>query len=298
MPKISFINKGFSKASRQVIFQANSIINEYLKAGLRLTLRQLYYQFVARGYLPNQQREYNRLGVIINEARLAGLVDWTAIEDRGRNLMKSPHWDGPAQIIRSAAYSYKIDLWKDQDNRVEVWIEKQALEGVIESICRKLRVPYFSCKGYVSQSEMWDAGYNRLREYLDDGQTPVILHFGDHDPSGIDMTRDIEDRLSLFLGEPVDVRRLALNYNQVEQYNPPPNPAKVTDSRYVGYQIKHGDESWELDALDPHVLVDLISENVDDLKDPDLWDEALERERLEIQELDRVADEFAAKKNL
>lgn len=79
-------------------------------------LRQLYYQFVARDLIPNKQTEYKRLGSVINDARLAGLIDWTAIEDRTRNLRKVSTWDTPNDILRSAASSFKLDLWENQDN--------------------------------------------------------------------------------------------------------------------------------------------------------------------------------------
>ena len=281
MAHIAFIEKNFSKKSLAIIEQASEIIADYQAAGMKLTLRQLYYQFVSRDLLPNKQTEYDRLGSIINEARLAGYIDWEAIEDRGRNLISPSTWDAPSDIIRSAAYSYKIDLWEDQPNRVEVWIEKQALEGVISKVCSINRTPYFSCKGYVSQSEMWMAGFCRLKSYIEQGQTPIIIHLGDHDPSGIDMTRDIKERLSLFASESIEIRRIALNYDQVKKYNPPPNPAKITDSRFSGYQTIHGDESWELDALEPKILTKLIQKEIDSIKDPDLWESrvAIEEEQ-------------------
>lgn len=276
--KITFTPKRFSASSLSVIDEANNIIAEYQRDGLILTLRQLYYQFVSRDLISNTQKEYLRLGNIVNDARLAGLIDWDVIEDRGRNLQSLSTWSSPKEIIRACASQYKTDLWKNQDCRVEVWIEKQALEGVIESICQSLRVAYFSCKGYVSQSEMFNAGYNRFRKYIQNGQLPVILHFGDHDPSGIDMTRDISERLKMFSSSNIEVRRLALNWDQIEVYDPPPNPAKVSDTRFETYMKSFGSESWELDALDPHVLVNLISSEVDQLKDRNKWEKSVSEE--------------------
>lgn len=268
MPAIEYVKKKFSVGSKQIIAHANSIIAEYEAAGYSLTLRQLYYQFVSRDLIPNRQSEYKRFGSIIGDARLAGLIDWDALEDRGRNLTKSPTWSGPEDIIESCAHQFKLDLWQDQDHHVEVWIEKEALIGVVERTCRDLRIGAFACKGYVSLSEMWDAGYNRLRRHTRDGKSVVILHFGDHDPSGIDMTRDIRDRLSLLSGsQDIEIVRIALNEDQIQQYNPPPNPAKVTDSRFAAYEAKYGDESWELDALPPDVLDALIREHIEEYRD-------------------------------
>ena len=279
MPRMAYIRKRFGEGSLSIVTKANEIIEEYAAQGFILTLRQLYYQFVARDLMENKQSEYKRLGSIINDARLTGLVDWNAIEDRTRNLESNSHWSGPGEILRSASESYRVDLWNDQDCRPEVWIEKEALVGVIEQVCRDLDVPWFACRGYNSQAEQWRAGM-RLRRYASDGQVPVILHLGDHDPSGLDMTVDNRNRLSMFFGSEVEVRRLALNMDQVERYGSPPNPAKITDSRFAGYLHEHGTESWELDALEPSVIANLIRAEVNSMLDRDLWDEKMgEQER-------------------
>lgn len=260
MPCIAYISKRFSKSSQVVITQANAIISDYMDQNLILTLRQLYYRFVASGMIANRQSEYKRLGNIVNDGRLAGLIDWTAIEDRGRNLNIVSAWEDPSEIVAACANGYAIDMWEDQKYRVEVWVEKQALESVVEGAARPLAVPTLACKGYMSQSEMWRAA-RRFRGYLADKQTPIIIHLGDHDPSGIDMTRDIQDRLAVF-GVDMEVRRIALNMDQVDEYDPPPNPAKTTDSRAEGYIMEYGDDSWELDALEPAVMRDLIQKHI------------------------------------
>lgn len=291
--KQAFIEKNFKEASLDIIYEANTIIDEYKAQGFILTLRQLYYQFVARAMLPNTQQSYKRLGSIINDARLAGMVDWYSIEDRTRNLKSNYHFKGPRQAIQDALDTYEIDMWSNQPERVEVWIEKEALAGVIAGVCDEMDVPYFACRGYVSQSEQWRA-YVRARHYeMNREQKTVILHFGDHDPSGIDMTRDNQDRLNLFMGwQAVKVERLALNWDQVEEFNPPPNPAKMTDSRFAGYVSQYGDESWELDALEPSVMTDLIRQHVQQHRDPALWsDKEEERENHKFQ-LQDIIDEL------
>ena len=277
MPKIQYIEKKFSAKSMAIIGMANQIIEEYRDDGLLLTLRQLYYQFVSRALIDNKQSEYKRLGSIISDGRLAGHIDWSAIEDRGRNLRGNTHWTDPGQIVRAAHESFQLDHWEGQEYHVEVWIEKEALVGVIASICGELDVPYFACKGYVSLSEMWVAS-ERLKNYSDVGREPVIIHLGDHDPSGIDMTRDIGDRQRMFENITCTVERIALNMDQVEAYDPPPNPAKLTDSRCAGYINEYGDESWELDALNPRTLRDLISEKVHEYRDEDTYGEVIAQE--------------------
>jgi hypothetical protein len=280
--KICYIERRFNYDSQIVINQANKIINEYSAMSLTLTLRQLYYQFVSRDLIANTVQEYKKLGNTINAARLAGLIDWDSLEDRTRNLYKPSSWENPQSILRSAAYGYSVDMWENQRNYVEVWVEKEALSGVIADACDEHRVPYFSCRGYTSQSEQWAAGM-RIARQIDHGKMVYILHLGDHDPSGIDMTRDNTERLKMFIGRTSDeenfiLKRLALNMDQVEQYNPPENPAKSTDSRYYGYRQLFGDSSWELDALDPKYIKELINGEIIDLIDPDTWESDLERE--------------------
>ena len=291
MAKIKYLDKNFRPATLEQIAKCNTIIQTYQAQGFRLTLRQLYYQLVSRGVIPNKQTEYDKLGSILNDARLAGLVDWNAIEDRTRNVEINSHWGEPEQIINSAAESYRNDLWITQGTRAEVWVEKDALEGVIESACRPWDVPFFSCRGYTSQTAMWEAGM-RIKRYVRNGQAVVIFHLGDHDPSGIDMTRDIRDRLELFVGRAVQVNRIALTMEQVEQYNPPPNPAKQTDSRFQSYVDAYGDESWELDALEPSVLVRLIRDNVREIIDRDAWQEAVQEQEQDRAELRAIAGSY------
>lgn len=294
--------------AQAVIAQAIRICRTYRAQGYDLTLRQIYYQFVSRGLIENTMRSYKRLGDILNKARLGGLLDWSYLVDRTRNLRSVGHWSDPADIIRACGEQFAIDKWAGQKRRVEVWVEKDALAGIVGQVATRHDVAYFACRGYVSQSELWSAARRHLR-YIEGGQGVVVLHLGDHDPSGIDMTRDIRDRLEQFIDvdwlhdhgdefmsaeeiatgqvkmhrikdalrshldgvQPIEVNRIALNMHQVEEYNPPPNPAKLTDSRIAGYIAAHGHESWELDALDPATLDELIESHILDLRDDTLY---------------------------
>lgn len=327
--KIRYQPRNFSQSSLAVINRANQILEEYADQGYDLTLRQLYYQFVARGIIANKDTEYKKLGSIINDARLAGLVDWDHITDRTRNLRKNAHWSSPREIIDACASQFRHDKWKNQKNYVEVWVEKDALVGVLEVACQPLDVPYFSCRGYTSQSEMWSAAM-RLLEQVRKGKKVTIIHLGDHDPSGVDMSRDIEDRITMFIdhhlmvdyakahkqksGESEDawlerltdgynkseagarhqftLNRIALTMAQVREYNPPPNPAKLTDARANKYVDEHGDESWELDALEPATLTALIRDAVFELRDVDEWERAEEKEGEEKKQLSLCAEKW------
>lgn len=286
MPKICYISRRFGAEALQRIQQANAIISEYEGQGFNLTLRQCYYQMVARDIIPNTVKSYKNLGEILNDARLAGLVDWNAIEDRTRNLQKIGTWDSPVDIIRACADQYAEDWWKEQSTYCEVWVEKEALAGIVQSACDPYRVPHFACRGYVSQSEMWAAA-RRFEAVEQDGRQTHLIHLGDHDPSGIDMSRDIADRMRLF-GSEVEVTRIALTRDQVDEYGPPPNPAKATDSRYADYQRLHGDESWELDALEPRVIMELIRQEIESHIEQEAWEASKAREAASQRKLEYV----------
>ncbi len=167
----------------------------------------------------------------------------------------------------------RFDQWGRQDHYVEVWVEKDALGSVIEKACQPLMVPHMACKGYLSASEAWRAG-KRFEHAFSLGKTCTLIHLGDHDPSGIDMTRDNDDRIEMLsYGSPVEVKRIALNMDQIAEYAPPPNPTKLSDSRAKEYIKRYGRESWELDALEPKVLEKLITDTVSPLIDWDIWND-------------------------
>ena len=277
MPKLAYIEKNFRKDSLETIQRVNDIVDEYRQNGYSLTLRQVYYQLVARGFIPNNDRSYKNLGNLINDGRLAGYIDWYAITDRTRYLRDRSHWDTPSEIVRACADQFYMNHWEDMNTYIEVWVEKDALIDIVQQTCRKYDVPCFSCRGYVSQSEMWSAARRHI-EKEEEGKKVIVLHFGDHDPSGIDMSRDIQERLEMF-GADTIVKRLALSMEQIEQFNPPPNPAKTTDARYKSYIEQYGYESWELDALDPQTLSDLITEGIEEYLDNDVWEKVEEEIR-------------------
>ena len=288
-----FIPQRMHAATLEVVEQANVIIAEYLAQGFALSLRQLFYQMVSRALLENSIKEYKRLGVIVRDGRNGGLIDWDAIEDRARVVNTHSSWDSPADIIESAANSYKTDWWQNQRYRPEVWIEKNALIGVIERVCTELRVPYFATIGNNSQTLQYQAG-KRFAEYFDQDLIPIVLHLADHDPNGIDMTRDVRDRLALYARQPVEVRRVALNLDQVRQHNPPPNFAKEADTRFNGYVKTFGTrECWELDALSPTVIADLIRTEIEALIDWPEWDAAQAEESAGRKLLGAAAEKWA-----
>lgn len=304
-----------SESSKVLIRQAIEIVDDYRTRGFILTLRQLYYQLVSKALIPNTEQSYKRVGSIISDARLCGYIDWSMIEDRGRSCAVPNHLDDPEDIMDRCVDWFSKDLWEDQPWWILVMIEKDALSGFFDTVCSEAGVTFAANKGYSSSSQMLRIGKD-IESQMRNGKDICIYYLGDHDPSGLDMTRDVEERLKLFSGytfwaprktkdedkdywdkaitglnprhfqlyrnakyedRKFEVNRLALTMDQINEFNPPPNPAKVTDSRAKNYIELYGEDSWELDALDPDVMVSLVTDGIAALKDDELWEEATER---------------------
>lgn len=263
--KLKFKTINFNDDKMAQIDLANEIIGIYQAQDLRLTLRQLYYQHVTRNAIRNEERSYKNLGKLISDARLAGLVDWDAIEDRVRVPRVPLEFENLQERVDLALNNYRLPRWRGQDNYVELWVEKDALSGVLQPLASQYHVTLMVNRGYSSMSAMFESA-GRFSEHHK--QDCHLLYLGDHDPSGEDMVRDIGDRLAMF-GVHVEVTKVALTFDQVEQYNPPPNPTKMTDSRAAGYVERYGDECWEVDALPPDVLHELIQNTISEYIDFD-----------------------------
>lgn len=280
-------------ATRALLRDSLAVLREYAQLGYAITLRQLYYQLVSRDLLPNTMKSYKRLISLMTNAREGGWVDWNAIVDRGRNPVKPADWSGAREILTGAAHQFRLNRWEGQNFYVEVWCEKDALSSVIEPVTARYHIRFMANRGYSSATAMYD-GAKRMLAAANRGQWPVVIYLGDHDPSGIDMTRDVQERLELMTPEmapvSVDVIRLALNYDQVEQYRPPANPAKLTDSRIVEYLRQYGRESWELDALDPQTLDQLIATQIEQFLDREQYERMIEREEEVKEQIREFAD--------
>lgn len=291
--KEAFIEVNFQQKSLGMIAICNEIIVLYQGQGLKLTLRQLYYQLVTRNLVPNTERSYKNAGKLMSQGRLAGLVDWEAMEDRLRTPNMVTEWRSPVHIMDAVISGYTLPRWQPQPKYVELWCEKDALAGVLQPITQRLHIILMVNRGYSSQSAMRE-GAERLRHVDADGKEITILYIGDQDPSGEDMVRDVGDRLHLLTNQniEIEVTKLAITQDQVAQYNPPPNPAKMSDSRAEGYIARFGQSSYEADALPPDVLAVVVNDAIEELIDPDLWEEVIKREEVDKELLRKARDEI------
>jgi hypothetical protein len=285
--KTKYIDHNFYGRNPDLIKQANSIVAEYMAEDYRLTIRQLYYQFVARNIIQNKPVEYTKLCNLVVNARLAGLIDWDAIIDKTRSTESNIHFSSLGSILSLTAQTYQLDTRATQKYYLEIWIEKEALVGVIEPTCRDLDITYLACRGYISLTTLWEAS-QRIQEARQRDQKAVILYLGDHDPSGRDMSRDIRQRLDM-LQAPASVRRIALTRKQVDRYNLPPNPTKMSDRRAVKYIAKHGQDSWELDALNPKTIDRIIRRAVTKYTDEDRRQKLIRQQTKDKGILDKIS---------
>lgn len=288
--KEQFKTINFRSDSLTLIEHCNSIVDSYLGQGLRLTLRQLYYQLVTKNIIKNEERSYKNLSNLVSDARLAGMIDWDAIEDRIRVPVTPSQFKNLRELVDAALYSYRLDRWRGQDYYVELWVEKDALAGVLRPMASKYHVTMMVNRGYSSQSAMYES-FNRFLNARDSGKNCVLLYLGDFDPSGEDMVRDIYDRLQMF-GVGVDVKKIALTLDQIRKYNPPPNPAKHSDPRSKDFIAKYGASSYEVDAINPTELRNIITRNIEAHLDMDGMKIVMEEENEDKIKLTKAVEKI------
>ncbi len=290
------------KASQADLLEnVQKIIEEFQRQQIRLTNRQTYYQLVAGNIIPNADKVYKRICVFLTDARYGGYIDWDAIEDRGRVAHRHAEWKNVKEFMGDVVDAFRLPRWSDQECYVELFTEKQAVESVLSPLANKYHIHFGYNKGYSSAAMMYELS-KRIVEQIYEGKKVKLLYAGDHDASGLDMVRDIQERIVEFLmkgddafeldlvEELFEIVPLALNMEQIEQYNPPPNPAKITDPRASWYIQKYGNSSWELDALRPEVLRDIVERGIQENMDIDKYNAWIAREKPLKQKLQDFAD--------
>lgn len=320
MAKVEYKSINIRDEGLAVIVNVDQIIRSYQAQGIQLTLRQIYYQFVARNLFPDDRRwtwtgtkwardpggtknaepNYKWLGSLISDGRLSGRLDWDAIEDRVRAPITPSEWSNVASLVDSAIRAYRLPRWSDQRCYVELVVEKDALASVLEPVAHDYHITLMVNRGYSSQSAMRDMALRFLAAAAEDKELH-LLYLGDLDPSGEDMVRDVRDRLQLFMDtdgfNAPAVEKLAITIEQVRQYNPPPSPAKKGDSRTAAFVEKYGNDVWELDALDPPVLMRLARDAIEQYIVPNLYEAWKVREEKDKAELVRASKRIAKKRS-
>jgi len=272
--------------AKDIIAKALEVIEQYTT---RLTIRQIYYRLVSVHLIENKVSEYQAVVQALKQARLDGLIPYESIEDRTRAFighdydLETPeeHFNGAKSYFEKADEYYNLPVWLNQPEYVEVWLEKQALAALFEQVTNKFNVRLAPCRGYPSLTFLWE-GAQHLQP-ISEVRHVNILYFGDFDPSGQDIPRYIEQRLTEDLGidtESMEFTKIAITPEQIEQYNIPPMPVKMTDSRGAAFAAEHGAHSAvELDALDPKVLQKMIEQEIVRYLDMDILKQRNEQEK-------------------
>ena len=347
--------KGVWNAKKsKVIANMMAICEEYIGDGYSLTLRQLYYQLVARDIIPNHDKVYKKISGLKDEAVYGGLIDWGVFEDRGRVPFTPYSEDSITGALEKTVDYYRLDRQKTQKDHIEVWTEKDAISSILKRVTNRYGVTLVVNKGYTSSTAIYGA-YERFSDVINEGGKVKILYFGDHDPSGLDMIRDINDRLlfmftngvglydfdervdewwnkegltlydvanmdekyesvALLMGdlsskkeekiydlfeqgrklmyfkekELFEVVQVGLTMEQIKEYNPPSNPAKMTDPRMRDYIRQYGKVSWEVDALKPKIMEGIVKKAIEDSIDMEAYEDIMDRERLEKKKIKEI----------
>lgn len=278
-----------------LMYEAKKELDKY---GTALTLRQLYYRLVAQDIIENKQSQYQYLSEAVKQARLKGIVEWWQIEDRTRHsragdyMLQSPETKLKfrANELLDVADDYHRPLWEEQNKYVELWYEKEALANYFDSVASRYGITSFASRGYTGWTSLKEA-YDRFSMNTD--KECIILYFGDYDPSGMDIQRFIDEKLNTTFGLDIEVKRIGLTKEQIEEYQLPPQPAKSSDSRYDDFVASHGNMAVEVDALEPNVLKDLVRSNVKELYDRVFYQEHILPKEEEGREfLQGVIDEI------
>ncbi len=335
------------EADKAVILSAIiSICEDYQSQGYSLTLRQLYYQLVSKDLIPNHDKVYKKLSSLKDEVVYSGMVDWSIFEDRGRIPQRSYFEHSIKGALERTVASYALNKQIGQPNHIEVWTEKDAISDILSRVTRPNTIHLVVNKGYSSSTAMYGA-YQRFMRAIEAGKKIVILYFGDHDPSGLDMIRDIKDRILFFMnngsvredlhdlmydwaypdGNMTDecdeyrddqdcycvepnsddgeehfdhelafikhhfrVRPIGLTMEQIEEYKPPHNPAKITDPRAKDYVKKFGQKSWEVDALKPAVMTEIVRSAIKEETDIDIQNNVFAKQETDQKKITKIID--------
>ncbi len=267
----------------------NEILSQYR---IRLTVRQIYYRLISPPYqlFPNTQANYKGFDRIITRARENEDVDWNRLEDRARTTL-----GGEGTVFSNTGQyvdwlfrwlnrgDFERSYWDDQPSYVEAWVEKDALSALFEIATEPFRVVVFPSRGYSSFTKVMEAV-----KRFPAGKEVVILHFADHDPSGVDMTRDVGMRLRRYGAWECRVKRMALTIEQVRDLALPSNPTKKADARSPEYISRYGDACWELDAVPPDRLQTMVRNAVQGEIDMDAWEETTRQIMEEKQRITEV----------
>jgi len=277
----------FQKKTVELMGKVKGILKEYKQQGIKITLRGLFYQLVSRDIIPNNSKSYGKLSRDLTKARYSGLIAWDSIVDNSNFLDICNFFSNVEDLIKAAKQSYRLDRWADQNCYIEVWVEKDALRSVVQPITNKYQINLFIPGGRVSTTMIYDAS-RRFEVQQQKGKKCILFYLGDYDPCGLDMIlRDIPKRFET-LENDITIIPLALTVEQIEQFDLPTDQITKTKDNNRGWYSKltSTDKCWELDALKPTVIQEIIEKSILDFLDMDKYSLIVEKEKEDINKIE------------
>ena len=239
------------RATKQEVTNRRVALWNIVDAHRPMTVRQVYYQATVLELVDKTEAGYRQVQNDLKWLRKRGFVPYEAIADSTRWMRKPRSFSNPQDAIEETAAFYRKALWADQDSYVEIWLEKDALAGVLHPITAEFDVPLMVSRGYASLSFLHSAAEHIKRI----GKPTFIYHLGDNDPSGVNAAHTIDISLREFAPNAhITFERLAVLPEQIEAWSLPTRPTKKSDSRAKGF----GDRSVELDAIEPDMLRSIV----------------------------------------
>jgi hypothetical protein len=283
-----------TKAEIQAIRDA---ITAILKADHPQTVRQVFYQLVARGTIEKTEAEYQTTVIrLLSEMRLDRTVPWSWIVDESRRTRITQTFDNIADALEDTAKYYRRSALRDCHDYIEIWSEKEALSGIIYDVASEYDVPVVVSKGMPSLTQVY-ATYENIRRAYIAGKKSYLYQFGDHDPTGCLIPKSLENRLNEFCNDgfrlqpPFCVERIALTKEQIEQYRLPTRPTKRDGNTHA---LKFAGDSVELDALPSSDLRELVRDCIERHISQSTLDTLREAEASEREILEQLATDWAA----
>jgi hypothetical protein len=276
--------RGMAGASLDLI----EAMHKAAEAAYPITGRGIGYKLFTAGLIPSMETgQMQRVYRLLKEARERGMIPWEWIVDETRELERSPSWDDPAAFVRTVSRAYRRDHWNHQPVRVEVWSEKGTIRGVLAPVLNQYGVGFRVMHGFGSATTGYDVSQD------DDGRDLIVLYVGDYDPSGMCMSEhDLPKRFEKYDGDHIELKRIALRREHLDSLPSFPATDKKKDKRYTWFVRNFGDQCWELDALDPNDLRDLVDEAIKSEIEPVAWHRCTVLEEAETESMRTVLDSW------
>ena len=260
----SHIKQG--RSTKAEVEARRKALKAIIDAGRPMTVRQVFYQATVRGIVEKEESGYTKVQTDLVKMRRDGSLRYDWLDRQHQMAKRKPRtFDSVEEALKETAKFYRKNLWADADCYVEVWLEKDALAGVVYPVTEMYDVPLMVARGYASLSFLYSAA-----EYINDLNVPTyIYHFGDFDPSGVNASEKIEETLrELAPDAEINFERLAVTPQQICQWRLPTRPTKKTDTRSKGF----GNISVELDAIEPNRLREIVQNAIEQHLPPERFE--------------------------